>query len=582
MPAYHCPHAEACPGCPLIEQEPDQQLAYKRSLVAQAIAPYALLGTARLAEIIPAEPAVGYRVRAKLVAKDGKLGLYARGSHELVDVPECIVLRPRLREVALAIRPLLPAGVTAVDLREADDGVLLTLIARDDVDEGVLVDLARLIRERVPAVASVALSARDPESPQLLGAEPRVVNGPEALRHLLDLAAPWGLAAHGAFSQAHAGQAARLHAAIESALERRLKGLAGRRILELHGGSGLLALRLAARGAKVTLVEAFAPATKRALQAAAEQGLELEAIASDASSFCEELLSAGQRFDAVLVNPARRGLESRLRERIARLGPGCLVYVSCAPRSLARDASDFARLGLLAESFTPLDKIPLSDAVEVLAELAPAPVPTPRVIFEDEEMIVVDKLPHETMASLLARVRQLPGADHAAIVQRLETGASGVCVFARQQSHVTGLTKALALSGRRYLALVKGRTRKAGTVQRLLREGARKLPARTRYERQRVIAGHSLLALELEQERPQQVERHLSGLGHPLLGDTRHGDVNSNSFFWHRFGLDRPFLHLERMVIAGASGTIRELCAELSSDLNSVLAVMTAGAADHS
>jgi 23S rRNA (uracil1939-C5)-methyltransferase len=570
MAAHSCPHAAACPGCPLIERDLAEQLAFKRDVVVRALATYPALTNASVAEPIPAEPVVGYRVRAKLAAEAGKLGLYARGSHELVDVPECLVLRPRLREVARQLRGTLPAAISAVDLREADDGVLVTLIARDDAEPSALEALARELAARVPAIAGVALSSRALDSAQLLGGEPRSVVGPVALRYHFDPLQPWGLAAHGAFTQAHAGQAARLHASIEALLAARLGRLAGSRLLELHAGSGLLALRLAARGARVTLVEAYEPATQRAREAALAQGLELDVIAGDASRVVAELSAAGQRFDAVLVNPARRGLEPELRQRIAALAPRCLVYVSCSPRSLARDAADFARQGLTAQSFQPLDMIPLSDAVEVLAELVPEAQPPPRVIAEDAALIAVEKPPHESMAALLARVRTLPGAESAAIVQRLHPGVSGVCVFSRRAAGVADLARALLPASRRYAVLVKGETKVRG------------VSAETRFERRRLLAGHSLLAASVEREQPTQLERQLAAIRHPVLGDSRHGDAASNAFFWHRFGLDRAFLHLEQLAFELA-GRRCEFRSELSPDLVSVLEAMAAApaGADH-
>ena len=82
----------------------------------------------------------------------------------------------------------------------------------------------------------------------------------------------------------------------------------------------------ASRGASVTVVERFEPALARLGDAARAQGLELELVASDAADFLDDLLSASgaraaRHFDAVVVNPPRRGLTPRVREAVARLGP---------------------------------------------------------------------------------------------------------------------------------------------------------------------------------------------------------------------------------------------------------------------
>ncbi|HEV8245120.1 MAG TPA: hypothetical protein VGP93_05105, partial [Polyangiaceae bacterium] len=261
--------------------------------MGSALRPYRELAAVPAPEAVGAETMTGYRVRAKLVASGGRLGLFARGGHELVDVPECIVLSPNLRDVAQGLRGALPPEVTALDLRDSDSGVLVTLIARRGASKTRLTAFAEGLCERLPLIAGVALGFRDPDSPQLLGDEPELVAGVAALPHHFDPAAPWHYAAHGAFTQVHPDQTRKLHQAVEQRLERTLGGLRGRRILELHGGAGLLAMRLSAREARVTLVEAFAPASERAAQAARDQGLSLTTITGDASDLCEKLIAKG-------------------------------------------------------------------------------------------------------------------------------------------------------------------------------------------------------------------------------------------------------------------------------------------------
>ncbi len=114
------------------------------------------------AKIVGAERLVDYRVRAKLVADRGKLGLYRERSHGVVDIPECRVLRPALRALANDLRGSLPSEVTGVDLREADSGALVTLIARRGASRERLTAFAQGLAERLPGVRGVALSLMTP------------------------------------------------------------------------------------------------------------------------------------------------------------------------------------------------------------------------------------------------------------------------------------------------------------------------------------------------------------------------------------------------------------------------------------
>mgnify|MGYP000965489350 CR=1 FL=1 len=77
----------------------------------------------------------------------------------------------------------------------------------------------------------------------------------------------------------------------------------------------------------------------------------------------------------MVVNPPRRGLAPLVREQIVRLAPQAIAYVSCDPETLARDLDHLSRLGYHGAALQPLDMIPLTEEVETLAMLKPAPIP---------------------------------------------------------------------------------------------------------------------------------------------------------------------------------------------------------------
>ncbi len=131
------------------------------------------------------------------------------------------------------------------------------------------------------------------------------------------------------------------------------------------------------------------------------------------------MADAGETFDAVVMNPPRRGVSPAAREAIALLGAPLLIYVSCDPDTLARDLNHFSRLGYNASEIAPFDMIPLTEEVETVCVLRRSPPAPPRVIYEDEDILVVDKGPHEPIvqeegeygSSLLARCARLPTRD---------------------------------------------------------------------------------------------------------------------------------------------------------------------------
>lgn len=573
-----CEHADRCGGCPIIGLPYGEQLALKRGRVVQSASRYAALELVYTEPVAAAQPIVEYRTRAKLIVGPGaKLGLYAKGGgHQVVDIPRCRVLSRPLAEVASALRALIAAeletggplapfdpggggALRAVDLREVcgDEGsrVLVTLVvqrnrigSRESVEEA-----ARALGEALPTVAGVALNFHEGESPQILGSETVVVYGLAAAPDRLGRSVH--RATYGSFVQAHRAQAERVHETLVELLA--LGGSSPRaRVLDLYGGSGAIALSLAQAGADVHMVESFAPAAAHAEQSAREQGLPVRAESADVASALRRLVERGARFDAAVVNPPRRGMSSGARELISRLELPTIAYVSCDPDTLARDLDHFARLGFTVATLRPLDMIPLTDEVETIALMRRVGPPTPKIAYEDDEVLVVEKGAHEPTtpqgeyaSSLLQRARRLPQAAEAVPVHRIDVGTSGLVMLAKRPDLASKWHAVLTAETSRkiYVAGARGVTPSKGAITRDLREDGKMYPARTRYRRLAVASGHSVLRVIPEQGRTHQIRRHLAAIGHPILGDDRYGHAPTNRFFEEKNALDRTFLHLVRI-----------------------------------
>ena len=97
-------------------------------------------------------------------------------------------------------------------------------------------------------------------------------------------------------------------------------------------------------------------------------------------------------------------------------------------------------------------------------------------------------------------------------------------------------------------------------------------PARTRYRRLAVAAGHSVLRVVPEPGRTHQIRRHLAAIGHPVLGDDRYGHAPTNRYFEEKNGLDRAFLHCVRLEFDHPTTLARHIVeAPLPGDLRAVL-----------
>lgn len=337
-----------------------EQLRRKRERLLEALGRYPHLDlSGRVEAIVGAVRTEGYRHRLKLPVAVGqdhvRIGLYG-ANHEVLDTPDCPVLAPELRA---ALPPLLAwlrgrRGVHSLDLRRsAATGELMAVLACDGGELPGGARGARELRRAVPGLASIAVSRADPEGRRVMGAAPRVVAGAAAIEEAIG---PTRYLLHpGAFFQVDPLQAEALHR-----LVRELVGPA-RRVLDLYAGVGAYALMLAPHVERVVMVEEV-PQAAEAARRKAPPNVEVHAAK------VEHLELAG-RFDAAILNPARRGSDPASLARLARLTDR-LVYVSCGPETLARDLDALAAHGLRVKRVIPVDLFPQTPEVETVVLLA--------------------------------------------------------------------------------------------------------------------------------------------------------------------------------------------------------------------
>jgi 23S rRNA pseudouridine1911/1915/1917 synthase len=228
------------------------------------------------------------------------------------------------------------------------------------------------------------------------------------------------------------------------------------------------------------------------------------------------------------------------------------------------------------------EEITLADAPE-----APAaePPPLPRLVYEDEHLLVVDKpaglvvhpgAGHRTGTLVDALGARSAGGDpdRPGIVHRLDRDTSGLMVVARsEEAHerLARLVRERALE-RTYLALVHGRPRsRRGKIDapigrdrsdatRISLDSETAREAVTHFEVEELLAHDALLRVTLETGRMHQIRVHLAAIGLPVVGDPVYGVAAD--------ALDRQFLHAARLAFPHPFGGARvDVSSTLPPDL---------------
>jgi len=165
-----------------------------------------------------------------------------------------------------------------------------------------------------------------------------------------------------AFFQVNRDAADALHEQVREAA-------AGERILDVYCGAGAITLRLAKEDRAVIGIERNPQAILAAEQGARDNGLStlVSFEVADAMQYLQRAADEGVAFDTVVFNPPRKGCGSGVIEALPKLAPECVVYVSCNPKTLARDSARLRELGYALQEVTPYDLFPHSEHVEAVA-----------------------------------------------------------------------------------------------------------------------------------------------------------------------------------------------------------------------
>lgn len=334
-----------CGGCQLQHVDPAAQPALKRRVVTEQLTRIGRLVDPPVAETIVVAP-FGYRTTARFaVDPEGRLGFRRSHSHDVQPVDRCLLLVPE----AQALRD------------EAGDG--WTGVAEVTVRAGLGDTGALLVRPGsggLPALpdgdAAVAIEQEDGAAVPLRG-------DPTTTAHVAgrDLRVSVG-----SFFQVSVAGATVLAGLVRDAAAVR----PGDTALDLHTGVGLFAGVLAAGGASVTGVERSPAAAADARANLAD--LDVEVVTATAEEHVAGLLADGARCDVVVLDPPRRGAGVALCGALAALGPRAVVYVSCDPAALARDARALADVGYVLERAVPVDQFAQTAQIETVATFRPA------------------------------------------------------------------------------------------------------------------------------------------------------------------------------------------------------------------
>ena len=373
-----CKISKKCGGCVYSGVDYKLQLAEKQKLIETLMGKFCN-AHGGVEPIIGMEKPLGYRhkvVRTFSTDRAGGLysGLYEEGTHRVIRAEECIIEEQECLSVIKTIEKLAKDFKIRAYDEDKGTGLLRHVLVRKGFATGEIMAVLVLanfifpgknnfIRELTaahPSVKTIVFNENHGKNSLILGKNQQVVYGRGFITDRL-LGRSFKISPK-SFYQVNPAQTERLYNTAVS-----FAGLTGREFcIDAYCGTGTIGIIAAERAGRVLGIELSPDAVRDAVANARENRVDnIKFRNADATEFLCEMAAAKTAPPEVLfMDPPRSGSTPEFISAAAALKVPKIVYISCNPETLARDAELFTGLGYKAERVQPVDMFPFTGHVE--------------------------------------------------------------------------------------------------------------------------------------------------------------------------------------------------------------------------
>ncbi len=371
-----CPHFLRCGGCAFQHIHYDMEKDIKKKYIESCLKKGGVEGVCVL-EPLSTDNIDGYRNKAQFPVSSlstGEVfaGFYSPRTHKICAVDNCRIQDPTFLPIVKHVcRKLTQYSI--LPYREDDDTglvrhiylrrgkasgeVMLCLVLKKDAfpNEKEFVDN---IRNTFPEVVSIVFNIQPEKTNVILGKKTRVLWGKEKISDIL-CDRKLELSPLSFYQVNHDAAELLYRTAFEMANLKQYD-----HILDLYCGIGSISLS-AAQNIPILGVEIISEAVDDARHNADINGVKNASfVCGDAIDAFSILKEKNSKFPLVIVDPPRKGLPAPLIHDLAEHRIPKILYISCAPDTLARDLRIFQNLGFAVGNIQPVDLFPRTGHVE--------------------------------------------------------------------------------------------------------------------------------------------------------------------------------------------------------------------------
>ena len=376
-----CECFKSCGGCSFAHITYEEELRLKEQKVIDAFQRIGGL-TPKFAPIIPSPHVTRYRNKAQYPVRreNGilKIGFYAKKSHRVIDCEDCLLQPREFTQVIEIIKNWINKFNITVYNEEIGIGLIRHVYLRKAFATGELMvcivangkelpnsDSLIEALKAVEGFKTLILNTNCDNTNVVLGEACRAIYGDPYITDIL-CGVRVKISPLSFYQVNHDGAELLYGKAAEYATPTGEED-----ILDLYCGAGTIGLSMANKVKSLVGVEIIPEAIEDAKKNALLNNIEnARFICGDASLAAEQLKAEGVAPQTIILDPPRKGCAQSLLETVAEIAPQRIVYVSCDPATLARDAKHLESLGYQTIEVTPVDMFPRTAHVETVVLLS--------------------------------------------------------------------------------------------------------------------------------------------------------------------------------------------------------------------
>ncbi|SJZ33020.1 23S rRNA (uracil(1939)-C(5))-methyltransferase RlmD [Selenihalanaerobacter shriftii] len=377
-----CEVSSACGGCQLQHINYPAQLEYKQEIVRDAVERIGHLQEVQIKPVIGMENPYFYRNKAQfpLGLKDEEVitGFYAAGSHQIIDMSECLIQHQLINRIIKKSIELIEDYEITIYNEKTNKGLLRHLVVRVGVctNQAMLVfvtngdrlpyeqEISQKLMSEISELISIQQNINQQKTNVILGDKTCLLAGKNKIIDYIGNIR-YKISAE-SFFQVNTLQAKRLYDQVLKYADLTEE----ERVVDAYCGIGSISLYLAQDAKEVYGIEVVSQAIKDAKENAKLNQIDnCNFEVGKVREVLPKLRAEGLAPEVVVVDPPRKGCHQEVLEAFLELAPEKIIYVSCNPSSLARDLKFLTADDYKVEVIQPVDMFPQTYHIESVAKI---------------------------------------------------------------------------------------------------------------------------------------------------------------------------------------------------------------------